>query len=129
MNVRGLQMVVLAGMISSVAAVAQNAMVRSETIKARAIEGYLEDTNGYAVQNARVELFHCPASWPDGPMDGDVLRSVETDGTGKFKIEDVNGDQLRCVRFHKKGFQPVIVRVKLTMMALNKMRVKLEHVR
>jgi hypothetical protein len=104
-------------------------VVQRETIHARNIEGTLDDVQGQVVQHARVEVFRCPVKWPNGAMNGEILRTGETDEQGKFKIDDVNGDQLRCVRFSRSGFKPLIVRVKLTAFTWSKMRLTMQIAR
>lgn len=107
----------------------RDTVIENNIIHTRKIEGYLEDNRGYAVQHADVEVFRCPVRWPAGAGEGEVLRAGETDDTGYFNIEDVSGDQLRCVRVRKKGFQTVAVRVKLTMFSLGKMQLKVQRLR
>ena len=97
-------------------------------IRSRGIEGYLEDSSGFAIQHARVEVVRCPLDGDRVVDEDEILRSGESDDAGRFKINDVNGGQVRCVRVRKKGFSPLMVKVKLTMFA-SSMKLVLERIR
>ena len=99
-----------------------------KVIRSRGIEGYLEDSNGFAVQHAQVQVVRCPLDGDRVETDDQILRTGESDDAGRFKIDDVSGDQVRCVRVRKRGFSPLMVRVKLTMFASN-MKLRLERIR
>lgn len=95
----------------------ENALVEQETIRARGLTGLVQDGGGNALPGARLEVFLCPHNYPHGPMDGSVLRSTRTGEDGRFRIEDVSGSQLRCVRISRRGYRPLVVRVKISLLA------------